>query len=250
MAENTLTLALGGNVSLDIFAQTMGNFEKLVDLLTKYVGGGAGVSWVVEDLSPGSTIVTIRGEAPEPEVVQKVGRAYVIIGHSLERGDPIPYSPEIVKAAESITQILNGQVTSIQFEAGNEVATVTSGVLVEQAAGLVGAYGSVEGRIETLTHRRWLGFTLYDLLHDRGIRCYLEPEQADLARGAWDQRVVVQGWIRRDPATGLPVSISPVLSIEPVPEREPGSFLRARGIAPAGPNEPSPEEAIRRIRDA
>ena len=51
----------------------------------------------------------------------------------------------------------------MQFEAGDEVATVTSSVPVEQAAGLIGAYGSVEGRVETLTSRRGLGFTLYDL---------------------------------------------------------------------------------------
>ena len=146
--------------------------------------------------------------------------------------------------------MLDGKITSIQFEAGNEVATVTAGVSSEQAAGLLGAFGSVEGRIETLTHRNWLGFTLYDFLNDRAIRCHLAPDQTDVVRNAWDRRAIVRGWVRRDPLSGRAVTINPVHSIEIVPEVERGLYRRARGIAPAGPDELSPELVIRRLRDA
>ncbi|MFN8589901.1 MAG: hypothetical protein U0031_00475 [Thermomicrobiales bacterium] len=250
MVQDTLTLSLGGNVPLPEFNRALSGFQILIELLAKEVGENAPVTWVVDELSGGSANVTVRGESSQPEVVQKVQQAYVVIGHALETGKPIPYSPPVVRAAESITQVLNGQITSVSFEAGGEVATVTSGVPVEQSAGLVGAYGSIEGTIETLTHRRWLGFMLYDLLNDHAIRCVLQPDQADLARESWDQRVIVYGWIRRDPKSGYPVNITPVLSIERVQRVDPGGFLRARGVSPAQADEPSPEDVIRRLRDA
>jgi hypothetical protein len=250
MTSNSLTLAMGGEVQLDLFSQTMRHFQHLIELLSKEMGEGVEVTWIVDELSAGSALISIRGETKDPRVVERVGRAYTIIGKSLEQGEPIPYGPSIARAAENITKVLNGKITSIQFEAGNDVATVTAGVSVEQAVGLLGSFGSIEGRIETLTHRSWLGFTLYDFLNDRAIRCHLGSDQIDIVRDAWDRRVIVRGWVRRDPVSGRPVMINPVHSIEIVPELGRGSYRLARAIAPAGPNEPSAEAAIRRLRDA
>jgi hypothetical protein len=250
MTETTLTLTLGGDVPLDQFALAMQRFQRFIDLLTQDVSGDAGVIWIVDELFAGSAVVTIRGEAEQSEAVERVRRAYTIVGKSLEHNQPIPYSPQIAHAAESLTQVLNGEITSLQFEAAGEVATVTSGFPVEQSVGLIGAHGSIEGRIETLTRRSWLGFTLYDMVHDRAIRCFLKPAQADAVRDAWDHRVIVRGWIRRDPASGRPVSINPVHSIEIVPDIERGSYRKARAIAPADPDQPPPDVTIRHLRDA
>jgi len=250
MTKTTLTLSLGGDIPLDQFALTIERFQRLIDLLTQEVSQDVDITWIVDELFAGSAVITIRGKAEQSEAIERVGRAYSVIGQSLEHHQPIPYSPQIARAAENLTTVLNGQITSIQFEAGNEVATVTSSVPVEQAAGLIGAYGSVEGRVETLTSRRGLGFTLYDLLTDRAVRCHLEPAQAESVRDAWDHRAIVRGWIRRDPTSGRPVSINPVRSIETVPEVERGAYRRARAIAPASPGDPPPDAVIRRLRDA
>ena len=250
MPETTLTLALSGDVPLDLFAETMQRFCRLIDLLSDEVSRDAGIAWIVDEQSGGSAVIMIRGEAEQPEAVARVGRAYAVVGQALERHQVIPYSPQIAQAAESITQVLNGQIISIRFEALNEVATVTSGVAVEQVAGLLGAWGSVEGRVETLISRRRLGFTLYDSRNDEAVHCSLTEEQAGLARPAWGRRVIVQGWLRRDPMSGRPVSVNPVRSIDVLPEVEPGSYRRARAVAPPGPGEPSPEVALRRLRDA
>jgi hypothetical protein len=245
----TLTLAMSGDVPLDQFALTLERFQRLVDLLTQEVSRDASIDWIVDELIADNAVITIRGESEQPDAVDRVGRAYAVIGQSLEQHQPIPYSAQVSQAAESLADVLNGRITSIQFEAGNDIATITSGVPVVQAAGLLGAYGAVEGRVETLTSRRGLGFTLYDLLHDRAIRCHLEPDQADVVRDAWDRRVVVRGWVRRDPTSRRPVSINPVQSIELVPDVERGAYRRARAIAPARPNEPPPHVTIRRLRD-
>lgn len=250
MNDSTLTLGLGGNVPLDHFAHTVARFNQLVASLTQEVGGDVGIDWIVDELQAGSALITIRGEAKQPEAVSRVVRAYAVVGESLEQHLPIPYSSQVARAAESLTKVLNGQVTSLHFEAGGEVATVTSTVPIDQAVGLLGALGSIEGRIETLSSRRGLTFTLFSARDDRAIRCYLNPDQADAVRDAWAHRAIVQGWIRRDPTTGRPVSINPVNSIEILPEIEPGSYRRARGIAPARVDAPTVSDAIRRFRDA
>jgi hypothetical protein len=253
MKNTTLTLALGGDIPFDEFAKTMERFHRLVALLTQEIGGNAQISWTVDDLLIGSAVVSIRGEADQEEAVERIARAYVVIGESLEHNEPIPYSPPIVQAAKSPIKVLNGHITSIQFEAGGSVATVTSTVSIEQAAGLIGAYGSIEGRVETLTSGRGLGFTLYDLIYDiydRAVRCHLEPEQADDVRDAWDRRAIVSGWVRRDQTSGRPVMINPVHSVELVPDVEPGSYRRARAISPANESDEPSHIAIRRLRDA
>ena len=249
MSETTLTFALSGDIPLDQFAEAMQRFRRLIGALTQEVSRQAGIAWIVDDLSGGSALATIRGEAEQDEDVERVVRAYATVGRALERNEAVPYSPKVVRAAESIRQMLNGKITSIQFEAMSEVSTVASGT-PEQSRALLGAYGSVEGRVETLTSRRHLRFTLYDSLRDQAVFCYLRPDQAELIRDAWGHLVIVRGWIRRDPTTGRPAFVSPVRSIDILPEVQPGSYRRARAVAPPGPDEPSPEVAIRRLRDA
>lgn len=249
MPETTLTITLNGDVPLDLYIDGMRFFRQLIDALTREVSQQADIVWLVDDLSSGSAVATIRGEADQVEEVERVVRAYATVGRALERNEVIPYSPPVVRAAERMTTVLNGKVTSIQFEALNEVAIVTTGG-PEYLRPLLGAYGSVEGRVETLSTRRRLRFTLYDSLSDRAINCFLQSPQTELMRDAWGHRAIVRGWIRRDPTTGRPTEINPVEGIDMLPEVIPGSYRRARAIAPAEPDEPSPEDTIRRLRDA
>lgn len=249
MPKTTLTITFTGDVPLDLFSDGMRYFRQLIDALTQEVSQQAGIVWLVEDLSGGSTVATIRGEADKAEEVERVVRAYATVGRALERNEVIPYSPQVVRAAERITTVLNGRVTSIQFEALDEVAIVTTGE-PGYVRPVLGAYGSVEGRIETLSSRRRLRFTLYDSLKDQAISCLLQPEQTELVRDAWGRRAIVRGWIKRDPTSGRPTEINPVQAIDILPEVVPGAYRKARAIAPANLDEPSPEDAIRRLRDA
>jgi hypothetical protein len=250
MSNTTLTLTLGGDVPLDLFAQTMQRFDQLLEVLRREVSGDADIAWTVEELAAGSSVVTIQGEADQPEAVERVSRAFSVVGQALEQNQIIPYSRAVEQAARSIIQVINGQIPYIQFDSLGEVATITSGRPVGHAPDPIGAYGSIEGRIETLTSRRGLVCMLYDSLEDRAIRCHLKAEQMDLVRDAWRHRALVQGWIQRHPTSGRPRAINPVRSIEVLPEIEPGSYRRARGILPVGPDKPSPEVVIRRLRDA
>lgn len=68
---------------LDVFAESMQRFRRLIDVLTQEVSGKANIRWIVDDLAGGSAIATIRGEAEQEEDVERVVRAYPIVGRSL-----------------------------------------------------------------------------------------------------------------------------------------------------------------------
>jgi hypothetical protein len=184
-------------------------------------------------------------------VVEPVVAAYLSVGKALERGGTIPYSPRVVGPARSLAGLVGDGVRSVRFETAEDAATVTDAAALSAGqARPVGALGAVEGRIQTLTSRNALRFTLYDSVHDRAVTCYVREDRQDLLRDVWDKRAIVHGWVSRDPATGRPVSIRRVEEITPLREVPRGSYIRARGVVTPLPGMPSPEETIRRHRDA
>ena len=107
----TLTVMFGGEVPLDLFAQSMHNLQKLIEALAQEVSGRASITWIVEDLATGSAIATIRGESEEKEDVERVVRAFAVVGKSLERNELIPFSSRVEIAAHKMTYVLNGKIT-------------------------------------------------------------------------------------------------------------------------------------------
>jgi hypothetical protein len=249
MTKTTLTLVLGGEVPLDRFAEGMQGFRQLIEALTQEVSGGAKIAWVIDELAGGSAVATIRGEAEQIEDVERVVRAYAVVGKALERHEVIPYSERVAKAARKLASVLDGNVTSLQFETETETAMITEGIPYESWTKCA-AFGTVEGRVETLRSRHRLSFTLYDSINDEAVYCLLRPEQVELVRNAWGKRVIVEGWVERDPASGRPIKIDPVESITILPELVPGAYRQARAVAPAPHSAPSPADAMRRLRDA
>jgi hypothetical protein len=253
MPRDTITLALSGDVYLDDFIKAVSELRSLVNELSRDVARGAEIEWSIEDLQAGSATTIFRGlakEENEQQRVEAVVRAYAHVGTSMERGAEIPYSEGVAKAARGITSVLNGRIDEILFETEDMEAVITNAVprARQRSPVAVFAYGAVEGRVQTLSSRTGLRFILYDVF-GRGIPCHLPSDNKDMMRDAWDKWVVVEGRIRRDPA-GKPVSIR---DITDVVVREPGGpedYREARGAVPVGSDGLSPEDAIRRLRDA
>lgn len=259
MRAETITLVLSGDVSLAEFARAIAGLRTLLNNLSKEVGGGAEIQWNVDDLERGSTIASFRGAAKKPiqqPEVAKVVRAYGEVGLALEKRLQMPYSMAVARAADNIAGIVNGRVESIRFETEEVDATIRSPEFAsDRSANVplpasVTAYGAVEGRVQTLTNRGGLRFTLYDLLNDRAVSCYLKEGYEDMMRDAWGKLVTVEGIVSRDALKGTPQTVRQVTRVEPIAEVGPQSYLEARGILPIGPSGLMPEEAIRRLRDA
>lgn len=244
-------LALSGDVHLDDFAEAISELRALMGELDKEVARGVEIDWSVDSLESGSAFTTIRGSAQEPDQqqrVQEVVRAYARVGMALEQGRDVPYSPSVAKAANNITNILNGRIREISFETDEVDAVVTSApASATERPSAVFAYGAIEGRVQTLSSRTGLKFTLYDAFGN-AVRCHLSGGNEDMMRDAWDKLVVVEGRVRRDP-TGKPISVRETTDVVIREPTEPGDYREARGAMSVGPGA-SPEEAIRRLRDA
>lgn len=257
---DTATLALSGEaVAFEDFAKAIAKFYDLISSLSSEAGGD--VSWVVYDLQRSSAVATIKGLGA-PERIERVVKAYLDVGNAIAQRAPIPFSPKVQNAAKGLTAILKHNVDAIRFENAERDVTITRGM--ERNLSFKGhleakfipvapqtplsAFGSVEGRIQTLTNRGGLRFTLYDTLHDKAVSCYLKEGFEIVMRDAWGKLAAVAGLVSRDPGNGRPLTIRQVSDVSIRPEVS-GSFRDARGCSPPLTNM-SPEEAIRKLRDA
>ncbi len=254
MAADFVTLALNGDVPLASFARAMQHLSALIDALAAELDVTDAMTWMVDELQAGSAIATIRGEPAlghDPEAIYRVVHAYAAVGHALAAHERPAYSPRVIREAEEIAALVEGRVASVRFETAEADATISgASAQRERSAAPLQAYGAVEGRIQTLTSRGGLRFTLYDTLYDRAVRCFLDEGQDDLARDVWGRAAIVEGLVSRDPVFGYPVTIRRISAIHPVEAVAPGSYRRARAILPRLPGEDAPEERIRRVRDA
>lgn len=255
MADDSITLALDGEVSLSDFADAILHFDRLIQALAR-AEDAQHVRWVVAHLEVSSTVATARGLATPDQsqelIQQEVARvksAYLKVGHSLEHDDPIPYQQDVIREAKAITSVLNGQLKAIRFETAEDEAVIAApaarpdSIRTKQAD-----YGAVEGRVQTLSSRGGLRFTLYDTIHDKAVSCYLTEGREEEMRDVWGKRAVIEGKITRDPETGRPLAVREISGVEVLTELGPGKYLSLQGISPShGLNA---EEAIRRLRDA
>ncbi len=248
MANDLLTLALGGDVPLPIFATAIERFSQLVQALSAEISPEA-IEWIIDDLQAGSALATVKGESDDQDKVARVVSAYGSVGKALEAGRAIPYSDRIARAALSITGILNGKVTSVRFETEEEDATIFSASIAVTHLKPMLAYGAVEGKVQTLSNRGTLRFIAYDRLFDRAVSCYLDRERQELMRNAWGHVAIIEGMITRDPLSGRPVLVRDITNVTIVDERK-GDYTAARGAVPFVTGMPLPEDAIRRLRDA
>ena len=247
MAKNTITFELGGRVELADFANGITAFRRLVNALTPH---NAGVTWVVDDLQPGSAVVTLRGESDSPIAVEGVVENYGKIGAVLsERNDLPQFGKRVRDAAEAIRK-LTGTTEYVRFETSEGDYTIYANGHTPNRSTPTVAIGAIAGRVQTLSNRSGLRFNLYDRLHDKAVACYLTHGQEELMREAWGQRATVTGRVSRDATTGRPIAIRQIMNVEILGDVKPGSYREARGAVPWQPGDRRPEEVIRELRDA
>lgn len=252
--SDSLTLVLDGTVTLDDLAKAIGEFSGLVTALSKEVAGDKTIEWVITHLQGGSAVATARGIGAPAADVDTVVRAYEKVGEAMERSAPVPFSPTVQKRAHGLLRLIDGRIESIRLETDRRDALIRrgsgSGVVLPFPAQPESsdAFGALEGFVETLSRRGGLRFSLYDILSDKAVSCYLAPGYEDIMRDVWGRRAVVFGRVHRDRLTGRALSIRQVTSIEKISVGQPGEWRQARGAAPAL-SELSPEDAVRAARN-
>lgn len=251
MARDSLTLRLSGDdIPLADFAKAMAKLSELIAALSQELEGDDPIDWTVSDLERSSAIATAQGVAKRIETVERVVVAYEQVGEALESHAPVPYSAKARAAALGITSILGGRVDAVTFETVAVEKTVRLRPVPTPAVHDIVQKGAVRGRVQTLSNRGALRFTLFDLLHDKAVSCYLAEGREGLMLDAWGKVAIVEGMVRRDTFTGRPVSVREVSALTVQPDSPSGSYRRARGAVPLPPGGLLPEDAIRRFRDA
>jgi hypothetical protein len=259
--SDTVTLALQGTVSLADFSAAVSRFHALIAALATDVQV-EDVEWKLDGLDYSSAITTARGvpvNGSAPDRIERVVHAYLEVGEALESGATIPFRPPVQKEAQGLADLLkkSPEIEAVRFETAEAEAIVREPAIelppdsrLVKATKHEASYGSVTGRVQTLSSRNSLRFVVYDHIHDRAVSCYLVEGRESMMRQMWDRVATVEGWVSRDPGTGRPLTVRQVSKVTPLTEVEPWDYLRARGVIPRGDNDDPPEAQIRRLRDA
>ena len=127
MPDNTLTIALNGNIFIEDFTEAVNNFTALVGALSREIAEGVHIDWEIVELSAGSASLTVAGRAAHPPLVTRVTEAYVRIGEAVAAGTPFPYSDRIADRVSTLTEIIDGNVTSIELSASGRTTPTIPG---------------------------------------------------------------------------------------------------------------------------
>lgn len=252
MANDSVTLFLEGSPTIDDYVRALSGLRALLQAISSAVAPGVEINWRVDALEASSALTSLRGESSDMSLVERAAATYLGVGRALRAREHV--EPQFLRPATRIRNVLTSdRVPSVRFETAQDDVTVS---LDDAPLGQVIPFpsrdpepqlGAVEGRVQTLSARGSLRFILFDLVFDKAVTCYLAAGQEDLMRDAWGQLAIVEGRVKRDPASGRPTTVRQVSEVLLVSERERGAWRSAAGVQPS--SEPA-ETRIRRIRDA
>ena len=254
MPNATLTFEIGGKIQLKDLDTGIRLFTRLVDALTPREG----IAWVVHDLQPGSAVITIESKSDDDAAVERVVRDYESVGKRLADGAS-DYAPETLvngnsralQAAAALRDFAaSGAVDYLRLETASDDFTLCGPAYPPPPyPPSTITIGEVRGTVQTMSNVTCMRFILYDDLHGKAVRCYLQSGQENIIRTLWGRRAGVIGTITRA-AGGKPVAIREIMKVEPIKEVPLDSYKKARGAIPWKPGDMLPEEVIRRMRDA
>lgn len=257
MAKDSVTLVLNGEVTLEAYSKVIGGFINMMKAIGGEVAQGAKIDWIVSDLQASSAITTIRGEVEDgedDEVLGEVVDAFEQVGLALQSGRTLPF-PSVAMYTPDILGVMNGRITSIGFQTDDVDSEVTENAQHDRdenppskIAPPRASFGTVRGRVESMTQRHGHRFTLYELHSDRAVSCHYEPAMETRVISAYGKVAIVEGWIRRNPSTGLATSVRDIKEIIEFPTIDRTAYRQARGAAP-NTGGITPEAAIRKVRD-
>ena len=141
----------GENVSPNTLASAMREFAKLLDDLTSELTPGARVKWALTGLSMSRPTVSVRPESKQANVPATLRTAYVGMWTSIRHGRPFPYSAKLRSRADSMTALINGEVTALWFEGDGEAIEITKAPEVVPTREMrITTFGRLEGRAKRL----------------------------------------------------------------------------------------------------
>jgi len=215
--SNSIHVKLDGpKLTPDRFIKAAQAFLALVTGVSKNLSEKAqDDEWAVET-EKGSVIIRARTENPDRAVViHAIGRGVRALNSGV-RSVPESFTKEEVKAARDLAAVIDGGgkfVTTISLANGEVMADLSPAVIKTADFILSGekyeAFGSIEGRIETLNSREAYPLACYvsEVHYKRQVVCHFnKKEDEERAIAAFRRRVLVYGLIHYA-AEGYPTSV-------------------------------------------
>ncbi len=257
MVARSFTIQLDGAVSLGRLTAALDAWQSALATIAENVGQTHVLDMRVDDLAVGSALVQVRVEFDAEVHASAFSRDYNQVGIQVRDGNVLDFPANLNKPVQALREValmdgasgltLSSEDADILIAPGAwPVTPMVSGARRMQSE----AIGVVIGKLQSLTSRSALKVTVYDVINDKAVRCLLTDEQHELARDLWNSDVIVEGLVRRDPATGRPLSIRDVRSIGPRQTPvDAYAWMKARGALRHVQPESSSEDLVRQARN-
>lgn len=224
---NRVTLKLGERVSAPRFRVAVGAFLSAVDAVaTSMTGDPKAIQWFVS-VEKGSQLINTDPELASASlrVVPGVGRELAKGIAAIENNGAIPqyFRDSALKHLRRLTHATAASQSPVTASiiVDDEELPITSRTalaLDDLARVKFRDYGSIEGRIETVSKRGTPKFIVYDALTDAPVRCDVGQDLQQEALRAFGKRVCATGLVkyRQD---GRPISVK-VESLSRFPDED------------------------------
>lgn len=249
MREDEIRLRVGGEVTIEFLSGALAEFTRALDAVE--ASHGASVRWVVAGLDHGSATAVVRAVPADDRseaLILRMCMSVVEAGQAVMRGEADVALP-VTRHMTKLQAFASGD-RPVAIECASGAVEFISGEAAKRTDAEMDRFvslGTIRGRVEMLSHRRRLHFSLYDLVNDSAVACFPAEDMEPTMRDVWGHLADVTGTVRRDPATDRPHSIRNVTSVEIVDESPGTSYRSALGVLQT--REPA-EELVRRMRDA
>ncbi len=245
--DECLSFSLGGEVTLELLHKALERFSGVLDALSE--SQDANIDWVVAGLAHGSVAAAVRAVPLEDSAASKVPalrRGYLDAATSVKSGRA-DFACPLHQRMYRLAQLADAAHPMVFATDGKQV-DVRERVILESFDGAKQhvAYGTLRGRVETLSRHKKLNFRLYDSSTGAAVICYMAPDSEETMRDVWGHIADVTGAISRDSDTDTPRSVRGITSVQPVAEGDRGGWRRARG---ALQSKTPAETLIRCLRD-
>ena len=216
--EITLTFK-GKQITADKLRRGIGDFYSLLDEVgAEVTGQSKAYKWLVS-VKKGSIVFASEplyvGRRKLVDAPSKIIRA---VKEGIEQLDTKKQRPEyfndraleLIQDLASLPDAKGNGLKGIVINFGEEKDKKIGSKYISTIEDILGfesqAFGSIEGKLETLSGRGGLRFNVFDSIHDQSIRCNFYEDLLDLAKDAFEKRVYVYGLINYGPG-GYPKSI-------------------------------------------
>lgn len=188
-------------------------YDFIEDITTNVAGKKDAVKWSVK-VKEGS-VRFLNYPYADHEYANTIPEVYTYIKHGINTlGDkavrPEKYTDSILEKLQKLA-LLKKDGISYKIKMDNEEVRISSDSLIANINEVLGckyeAYGSLEGKLQTISSRAGLNFILYEALTDKPVKCLLKDDLLTLALKSFNKRVYVFGNLKYN-SNSDPVSIS------------------------------------------